>query len=131
MVYKSKSIERTMFYGAKADTFRFAEQMRKNMTAAEQLLWENLKQNKLLGFRFKPQHPVKKFIADFYCHKAKLVVEIDGDIHNTDSIKEHDKNRSYELENLELKVIRFSNYEVINRTTWVLEQIAKHLPSKP
>lgn len=59
MIYKSQSIERTMFYGAKADTFKFAAELRKNMTEAELILWNELKQNKLRGYRFKAQHPVK------------------------------------------------------------------------
>lgn len=131
MVYKSKSVEKTMFYGAKADTFKFAAELRGNMTEAEQLLWSKLKQNKLCGFRFKPQHPINIFIVDFYCHKAKLVIEIDGGNHNASGKKEYDENRSYELEHFGLKVIRFSNHEVISKTNWVVEQIAYHLPVKP
>jgi very-short-patch-repair endonuclease len=119
-----------MFYGAKADTFKFAAQLRKNMTEAELVLWDKLRQNKLQGFRFKAQHPIKTFIADFYCHKAKLVIEIDGAVHNPEERKEYDENRSYEFENFGLTVIRFTNSQVINKTNWVLEQIAKHLPTQ-
>ena len=116
MVYKRRTIERTMFYGAKADTFKFAEELRKNLTEAELVLWDKLKQNKLNGYKFKLQHPIKLFIADFYCHKAKLVIEIDGKIHSTKESKEYDINRSYEFDQLGLKVIRFTNSEVINKT---------------
>ena len=120
-----------MFYGAKAETFRYAAELRKNMTDAERTLWDCLKQNRLNGFRFKPQHPIKCFIADFYCHKAKLVVEIDGDIHNTSGRKEYDENRSCVFKDMGISVIRFTNYDVINKTDWVLTEIAKHLPVKP
>lgn len=130
MVYKSKSIERTMFYGAKADTFKYAADLRKSMTEAERTLWDELKQNKLKGYRFKAQHPIKFFIADFYCHRAKLVIEIDGKIHTTKERKEYDLNRSYEFEHLGLKVIRFTNSEVLNKTNWVLTQITNYLPAK-
>jgi very-short-patch-repair endonuclease len=128
MVYKKRTKERTMFYGAKAETFNFAAQLRENMTEAELILWDRLRQNKFHGFRFKSQHPIKTFIADFYCHKAKLVIEIDGGVHNIMENKEYDLNRSYEFEHLGLKVIRFSNTEVLNNIENVMCQISNHLP---
>lgn len=73
-------IERKMFYGASSALFAKAKQLRENMTPSELLLWQELKENKL-GVRFKPQHPLKYFIADFYCHQLKLVIEVDGEIH--------------------------------------------------
>jgi len=117
-----------MFYGAKAETFNFAAQLRENMTEAELILWDRLRENKFHGFRFKSQHPIKTFIADFYCHKAKLVIEIDGGVHNIMENKEYDLNRSYEFEHLGLKVIRFSNTEVLNNIENVMCQISNHLP---
>jgi very-short-patch-repair endonuclease len=128
MVYKKRTKERTMFYEAKAATFNFAAQLRESMTEAELLLWDKLKQNKFHGFRFKSQHPIKTFIADFYCHKAKLVIEIDGGIHNKRENKEYDLNRSYEFEQLGLQVIRFTNTEVLKNIDLVLYQIIIHLP---
>jgi very-short-patch-repair endonuclease len=119
-----------MFYEAKADTFKFAGQLRQNMTEAELTLWNKLKQNKLNGYRFKAQHPIKSFIADFYCHKAKLVIEIDGAIHNTEERKEYDINRSHEIELLGLTVLRFTNNEVLYKTNWVLIQITNYLLSR-
>jgi very-short-patch-repair endonuclease len=92
MVYKKRTIDRAMFYGAQPETFKFAEKLRNNMTEAELILWDRLKQNKLNGYRFKAQHPIKSFIADFYCHKARLVIEVDGKIHNTKETKEYDIN---------------------------------------
>jgi very-short-patch-repair endonuclease len=127
MIYKRRTIDRTMFYGAKPDTFEFAKQLRQNMTEAELILWNGLKQNKLNGYRFKAQHPIKSFIADFYCHNKKLVIEIDGIIHNTEERKEYDLNRSYEFEQLGITVLRFTNNEVLNKTNWVLTQIENYL----
>ncbi len=72
--------ERKIFYGAASALFAKAKQLRENMTPSELLLWQELKENKL-GVRFKPQHPLKYFIADFYCHQLKLVIEVDGEIH--------------------------------------------------
>jgi very-short-patch-repair endonuclease len=71
----------SMFYNAKPHIFEKAKILRKNMTETEQKLWEELNGKKMLGLRFRPQHPIDIFIADFYCHLIKLVVEIDGGFH--------------------------------------------------
>ena len=98
-----------MFYGAKAHIFEKAKYLRKNMTQAELQLWEQLKGKKLLGLRFRAQHPIDIFIADFYCHPLKLVVEVDGRIHKTKEQQEYDLGREGELENWGIRVIRFTN----------------------
>jgi very-short-patch-repair endonuclease len=113
-----------MFYNAYPEIFRKAEVLRKNMTDAEKVLWERLRK-KQLGLRFKAQHPIERFIADFYCHKAKLVIEIDGKIHNVQ--KEYDLGREAELEKYGLKIIRFTNDEVLNNIDWVIEKIKLNL----
>ena len=69
-----------MFYGAKPELFARAKYLRENMTESEQLLWHKLRNNQL-KYRFKAQHPIDIFIADFYCHQKQLVIEIDGKIH--------------------------------------------------
>jgi very-short-patch-repair endonuclease len=70
-----------MFYGATPEIFRKAKNLRNNLTFHEKKLWEELRGNKLHGLRFKSQHPIDQFIVDFYCHKLKLVIEIDGNSH--------------------------------------------------
>lgn len=70
-----------MFYGAKPHIYKKAKFLRKNMTDSELKLWEVLKGKKILGLRFRSQHPIDIFIADFYYHPVKLVVEVDGGIH--------------------------------------------------
>lgn len=70
-----------MFYGAKRSIFEKAKELRENMTVAEKQLWSRLNASQL-NVRFKRQHPIDIFIADFYCHKFKLVVEVDGEYHN-------------------------------------------------
>ena len=112
-----------MFYNAKPHIFEKAKMLRTNMTEAEQKLWENLRGKKVLGLRFRPQHPIDIFIADFYCHVIKLVIEIDGGIHQSKSQKEYDFGREGELENWGLKVIRFTNKEIENEMNRVLEDI--------
>jgi len=109
-----------MFLNASPQIFRFAEELRKNMTREEQVLWGELRKSKL-GVRFKAQHPLYKFIADFYCHKAKLVIEIDGEIHNFQ--KDYDIGRTYELEQFGILVIRFSNEQIYNDISTVMKKI--------
>lgn len=72
--------DRKMFYGAQRNIFRKAFMLRHNETVAEKILWQKLNKNQL-GVRFKRQHPIENFIADFYCHAARLVIEVDGSSH--------------------------------------------------
>lgn len=113
-----------MFYGANPKTFAKAKELRMAMTDAEQLLWAELSSNKL-GLRFKPQHPIDRFIADFYCHKLLLVIEVDGSIH--DLQEEYDLERTNELNKLGISVIRFSNEEVKNNLSEVLKTIKNRI----
>jgi len=113
-----------MFYGAKRTIFKNACELRKEMTPAEKVLWNRLNKSQL-GVRFKAQHPIDIFIADFYCHKCKLIVEVDGEIHL--SQKEADENRTAELERFELTVIRFTNDEVFNDIEKVVDEIKKFI----
>ena len=121
---KKRNIDRDMFYKARPNIFRKAEELRNNMTEAEKLLWERLS-NKQLGVRFKAQHPIEYFIADFYCHSAKLVIELDGEIHNQQ--KEYDIGREAEMKEYDIKVIRFTNHEVFENIEGVMERIREYL----
>lgn len=91
------------------------------MTNAEIMLWERLRNNQLLGLRFKAQHPVDCFIADFYCHKTKLVIEVDGKIH--DKKAGHDKDRTAHFNSLGIRVLRFTNEEIEKDIGQVIEKI--------
>lgn len=86
-----------------------AKELRREMTPAEKVLWEELRANKL-GVHFRRQQVIQGFIVDFYCHQAGLVVEVDGDIH--DLQKEEDERREKVLSALGLRVVRFGNDEV-------------------
>ncbi len=101
-----------MFYNARPLLFERAKAMRNNMTQTEKAVWELLSSKKMLGYRFRAQHPIDIFIADFYCHELKLVVEIDGGIHQSQEQKEYDIGRAAELERFDIGVIRFTNIEV-------------------
>jgi cyclase len=111
-----------MFYGAIKPIFERAEELRKNPTYEEKLLWRFLKVNQL-GVRFKRQHPIWLYIADFYCHEIKLVIEVDGSIHNVKEIMEHDVIREEEIVSLGIKVIRFTNNEIRTQIENVIDKI--------
>lgn len=116
-----------MFYGAPPQIFERAKELRNNMTSAEQLLWERLNKNQLKGYRFRRQHPISNFIADFYCHSAKLVVEVDGSIHEEKDRKKYDEVRTEELNKFGVTVIRFSNKEVEKQIEKVIADISNRL----
>ena len=97
-----------------------ARELRSDMTPAEKLLWQELRANKL-GVHFRRQQIIAGFIVDFYCHKAALVVEIDGDIH--DLQQEEDARREKVLRELGLTIVRFRNEDVIKDLPAVLEKI--------
>ena len=118
-------------YGATATIFARANALKRIMTKAEKALWEQLRNRKLGGHKFRRQHPLAQFIADFYCHEAKLVVEADGGIHNEIEIKERDEERTYMIEKLGLKVIRFTNEAILNNIESVLQEIKMNLPNLP
>ena len=110
-----------MYFKAKPDIIEAARLLRKNMTNSEMLLWERLKGKQICGLRFRKQHPIDIFIADFYCHEARLVIEIDGEIHDLKA--EYDKGRTAELEKYGIEVIRFRNHEVVKNIEKVVSQI--------
>ena len=112
-----------MYFGAKPVTLETARLLRKNMTFPEKILWEQLKGKNILGLRFRRQHPIDIFITDFHCHKAKLVIEIDGEIHE-DQV-EYDEGRAAEIEKYGIMIIRFTNAEVICNTDTVVNKIAE------
>ncbi len=101
-----------------------AKEMRKNPTPAEAKLWDIVR-NKKLGHKFRRQQPIGQFIVDFVCIEQKLIIEVDGEIHN--SRKEYDEGRTYMLEDIGYRVIRFSNDAVLNSTLKVVEKIQSEL----
>jgi very-short-patch-repair endonuclease len=97
-----------------------AKELRREMTPAEKILWNELRANKL-GVRFRRQQVIQGFIVDFYCHKMGLVVEVDGDIH--DLQQEEDERRERALSELGLKLVRFKNNEVVRNVSTVVGKI--------
>jgi len=122
-----------MYFGARSETLAAAKILRRNMTITEKTLCVRLNQKKVSGIRFRSQYPISFFIADFYCHEARLVIEIDGEIHK--QRKEYDDGRSAEMEKYYIKVIRFTNLEVKNNMEEVIrrieDEVKRRLKSPP
>ena len=129
MAYLGKTTEKALYYGAFPDTFRLSRSLRKKMTTAEKILWKELRNRSLKRYKFRRQHPVREFVVDFYCHEKQLVIEVDGAIHQKSDISKRDLNRTAELERMGIKVIRFTNEEVINNIDEVKEKIFYTLTS--
>jgi very-short-patch-repair endonuclease len=119
--------EDSMWKGARQDLFFKAKELRNRMTSSEQILWEAVKANKLNGQKFRRQHPVGIYIVDFYNHKNKLVIEIDGGYHNSEEQKLKDLEREEFLKFNGLKVIRFKNESINDNLPFVLEKISEEL----
>ncbi|MCE7063457.1 endonuclease domain-containing protein [Dyadobacter sp. CY343] len=111
-----------MHYGASPILFARARILRNSETRAEKLLWERLS-NKQLGVKFRRQHPFHLYIVDFYCHEAKLVIEVDGSIHLLDENVEYDRLRSELINDFDVQVIRFSNEDIYFRIDEVISTI--------
>jgi very-short-patch-repair endonuclease len=101
-----------------------ARALRKNSTDAERILWSELRDHRLNGASFRRQVPIKSFIADFVCHAAKLVIELDGGQHFSDQAEQADAARSAAIEAHGFFVLRFSNQDVMTNRAGVLETIA-------
>jgi very-short-patch-repair endonuclease len=105
-----------------------AKPLRRRLTRAETIMWARLKGQKLSGQKFRRQHPIDDFIADFACVPARLIIEIDGSVHDSADAAERDASRTHKLMELGWRVLRFSNDDVLNRTDEVLNAIALRLP---
>ena len=104
-----------------------ARDLRTAQTAAEELLWEFVRDRRLLGFKFRRQHQFGDYVTDFYCHEAKLVIECDGSVHNRNEAWQHDRKRDAYMIAQGLRVLRFSNDQVLYDVENVTAEITKHL----
>lgn len=115
-----------MFYGAGNLIFENAKKLRNNPTNAETVLWGYLKQRPMEQ-KFRRQHPIGIYIADFYCHALKMVIEVDGSIHTEPEVAERNARRQIDLEKDGLTVIRFKNEEVERKLENVITEIEKQI----
>jgi very-short-patch-repair endonuclease len=100
-----------------------ARALRKNSTDAERILWSELRDHRLNGASFRRQVPIKNFVADFVCHAAKLVIELDGGQHFSDQAEQADTARSAVIEAQGFVVLRFGNHDMMTNRAGVLETI--------
>ncbi len=104
----------------------FARSQRQGAGLAEQRLWTSLRKGRIDGHRFRRQHPVGRFFADFACDRLRLILEIDGGVHRLDEVVLRDHLRQTELEALGWTVLRFTNAEVLDHPDRVIAAIRSH-----
>ena len=105
----------------------FVKELRKNETEAERILWANLRGDQIDGHNFRRQHIIGRYIADFVCLRQRLVIEVDGSIHQLPEIKDNDNHRTEWLESQGFKVIRFTNRQVVSELNQTLATIKETL----
>ncbi len=101
--------------------------LRKRMTAPELVFWTAVRDQKLQGYKFRRQYSVGRYIVDFYCTKARIGIEIDGDSHFTDDQKKYDDVRGEYISALGIKILRYTNDEIMKNLNGVLEDISRYL----
>jgi very-short-patch-repair endonuclease len=106
---------------------QLSRSLRRNMTDAEMLLWSKLRGKQLKGFQFYRQKIIDNYIADFYCPKSKLVIEVDGGQHYSAEGREKDKKRDDYMASVGIAVLRFSDREVLVQLDVVIEKIWSRL----
>jgi very-short-patch-repair endonuclease len=113
------------YYNAPQSTIEKAKILRLNLTLAEKIIWNVIRDRKIEGCKFRRQHPIGPYISDFYAHEIKLVIEADGGIHNTKDHKEYDGIRDEFFSDREITILRLPNYDIENKLAVVVEKIRK------
>ena len=121
-----KNHDQDMHYGAEPSTYKNAQILRNNETQTEKVLWNRLR-NKALGVKFRRQHPIGDYIVDFYCHKLKLVIELDGKYHEKPNQIRMDEFKEEALKESGIKIIRFPDESVVNDIDSVVEKIKNNI----
>jgi len=104
-----------------------AKRLRQESTPAEEALWERLRDRGFLGLKFRRQVPIGPYVADFYCHERKLVLELDGGIHEEERQKVHDENRDANLKALGFRIVRFTNDELMEDPDSFLDKVRQQI----
>ena len=105
--------------------------LRKNSTAAEKILWERLRGRKFLGYKFRRQYSISQFVLDFYCPEKRFAIELDGEIHNEEKVKNHDENRDGFTKDFNIRIIRIKNEMIFDDIDKVLKFIKKEIQTSP
>ncbi len=115
----------------KREYIKKRQYLRKNMTKAEIILWSKLKGKQLKGLKFRRQYGINNYVVDFYCPELRLAIELDGDVHGYNSRITYDKQRQRDIEKLGIKVLRYTNNDVIKNLEGVLNDIITTTPLSP
>ena len=108
---------------SKPSTYEYASNLRKVQTSAEEKLWQALRNGKVCKLKFRRQHAFDNYILDFYCHKIKLAIEVDGEVHNDPEVASYDEIRTKNLNENNITVLRFTNDEVKKNIKGVIQKI--------
>jgi len=114
----------------KANLKQPARQLRENMTDAERRLWTKIRMKQVKGCQFYRQKPIGDYIVDFFCPRVKLVIEVDGSQHFSDEMTEYDRIRNEYLSSLGLRVLRFTNADVLAHIERVVKSIEGEIPPR-
>ena len=113
----------THHFGANARIKTLAKSLRRKQTPSEERLWKILRNGNMNGLKFRRQHPLSNYIVDFYCHELKLVIEVDGDIHEKPEVKKRDEIREAAIKELGITVVRVSNEDVYFHSDFIVMKI--------
>lgn len=113
------------FYYTQPEQTSVRRKLRRNATVFEAMLWHHLRGRRLLGYKFRRQHSIGRYVLDFYCPELRLGIEVDGGQHSDPIIVEKDVMRSEWLKHFRVTVIRFNNADVMNNCSGVIERITE------
>jgi len=103
-------------------------ELRREQTAAETVLWDLLRDRRLLGLKFRRQCPISRYVADFCCKDQRLILELDGEVHEEERQASHDQNRDAYLRSLGYVILRFPNRQLFDNPSSVLQEITRTAP---
>ena len=131
MVFRKRNLNFLLYLNTENGTRKNAKRLRKKQTEAELILWGALKGRQCADLKFRRQHPIHYYVADFYCHEERLIIEVDGSVHLLSNVIEHDKNRTSELERYGVRILRFSNEQVMDNLEEVIDRIKTFTKKHP
>lgn len=117
------------YFYSNASSKPVRQNLKREMTEPEKRLWYFLRNRRLHGIKFRRQYSIGRYVVDFYCPSARLAIEIDGDSHYVDDAPQYDKSRQEFIEDNGIKVIRFTNQEVIENIEGVVQKITEVVPT--
>ena len=129
--FSKRGIEGDLMLPYNGNLKQYSRQLRENMTDAERQLWSKIRMKQLKGCQFYRQKPIGDYIVDFFCPRAKLVIEVDGSHHLVGESIEYDRIRDEYLRGFGLRVLRFTNTDVLTRIEGVVDSIIENMERNP